>query len=42
MAEGFDAYLSKPMEVDKLEEVLTQLVPAENILWENETSEILI
>lgn len=34
LAEGFDGYLSKPMEVDKLEGLLTELVPAEKIHWE--------
>lgn len=36
LAAGFDAYLGKPMEVDKLEQMLVELVPAECIQWEYE------
>ena len=36
LAEGFDAYLGKPMEVDKLEQMLLEFVPADCIRWEME------
>lgn len=36
MSEGFDEYLAKPLEINKLEQVLLKLVEPEGIRWESE------